>query len=97
MDRVLGFGSEPDRGSHRGQGGGPVAAQPARTEMRLRLTAAVAPGRPHGTPALATQRADDSVGVTTAEESMARQTLGGKEELLDGLAKHAARDSQRRA
>jgi hypothetical protein len=85
MDSAARAAVEPHRRPHRGELAGPGAAQPARTEMRLRLPAAFAPGPAHRSPTQPTDAADEVVAELRTEEPVAHQTLGGQEQLLEGV------------
>src|SRR5207247_10859600 len=65
----------------------PLAAQPARAEVRAGLTAALAPRPNDGPPAVAAHIADDLVGGRKAEEVAAEQALRRQQQLLEG-ARH---------
>lgn len=84
MDGSARAAVEPHRRAGCGERFGPFAAQPAGTEMRLGLPAALAPRPAHRAPAQATDSADEIVGELGTEEAVAHQTLGGEEQLLEG-------------
>src|SRR4029077_7585903 len=76
-------GIEPDRGTDAPEGSGPPGAQPAASKRRLRLPAAVAPGRSDGPPAVTAHVTDESIGISEREQGLAQETFGRKDELFD--------------
>ena len=74
----------------------PFATQPAGTEMGLGLTAPLAPGRTHGTPARPAHGTDEVVGPGRPEQPVTHQALGREQQLLEG-ARHGARARPPRA
>src|SRR5207302_9400144 len=96
VDRVARTRFEPYGGPRHPEGRGPIGAQPAAPERRLRLPAAGAPWRTDRAPAMTAHVAHQPGGIPEREEGAAQQTLGRQEELLDRLT-HQGRGSRRRA
>src|SRR5207245_2887351 len=71
---------EPDRRADYPQRRGPVGAQPARPEVRLRLAAAPAPRRPYRSPPVTAHIAHDPPGIGKRKQRAAEETLGRQEE-----------------
>jgi hypothetical protein len=72
----------------------PFAAEAARTEVGLRLPAALAPGPPHRAPPQAAHGANEIVRELGAEQPVAHQTFGRQQQALEGdreRARHATR------
>ena len=103
---VAGSVIQPDGRPHGLERVGPAGAEAAGAEMRLWLAAALTPRRANRPPALPADAAYDAGRLTVAEQPMAQQAFGRKEELFEcggggggaGVgAKHEARGARRRA